>query len=167
VVQRIEPVADVFTPIFFVVVGAPVNVDLFIPGTADFNLNVLGVGLILTAIAVVSKVVAGWATRRTELNRLAIGVGMIPRGEVGLIFASIGLTGGILSRETYSAILIMVILSTFVVPPFLKVIFAKGGGMVPGEPGGEHRMPDPDQGPAGQEAAGEGGGAGHGGGGHR
>ena len=159
VVQRIEPVADVFTPIFFVVVGAPVNVDLFIPGTADFNLNVLGVGLILTAIAVVSKVVAGWATRREELNRLAIGVGMIPRGEVGLIFASIGLTGGILSRETYSAILIMVILSTFVVPPFLKVIFARGGGTVPEDRGGEQRMPDPEAAPASEASGG-----GHGGG---
>lgn len=131
VVQRIEPVADVFTPIFFVVVGAPVNVDLFIPGTADFNLGVLGVGLLLTVIAVVGKVVAGWATRNAELNRLAIGVGMIPRGEVGLIFASIGLSGGILSSEVYSAVLIMVILSTFIVPPLLKVIFTRGGATAP------------------------------------
>jgi len=49
---------------------------------------------------------------------------MVPRGEVGLIFASIGLTAGILSGEVYSAILIMVILSTFIVPPVLKVLFA-------------------------------------------
>jgi Kef-type K+ transport system membrane component KefB len=50
---------------------------------------------------------------------------MVPRGEVGLIFASIGLTAGILSGSVYSAILIMVILSTFIVPPVLKVLFAR------------------------------------------
>ena len=55
---------------------------------------------------------------------MVVCVGMVPRGEVGLIFASIGLTAGILSGEVYSAILIMVILSTFVVPPILKILFA-------------------------------------------
>ena len=48
---------------------------------------------------------------------------MIPRGEVGLIFAQLGLTNGILSSETFSAILIMVIFTTFIAPPLLKVIF--------------------------------------------
>ena len=124
VVEKIEPVADVFTPIFFVVVGAPVNVNLFIPGTEDFDLAVLLVGLILTAIAIVGKLVSGLAVRRADISKLVVGVGMVPRGEVGLIFASIGLTAGILSGEVYSAILIMVMLSTFVVPPILKVLFA-------------------------------------------
>jgi Kef-type K+ transport system membrane component KefB len=125
VVERIEPVADFFTPIFFVAVGAPVNVNLFIPGTEDFDLAVLGVGLILTVIAVVGKLLAGLAVRRDDTSRIVVGVGMVPRGEVGLIFASIGLTSGILSREVYSSILIMVILSTFVVPPVLKILFAR------------------------------------------
>ena len=124
VVEKIEPVADVFTPIFFVVVGAPVNVHLFIPGSTDFDLAVLVVGLILTAVAIVGKLVAGLAVRRDGINKLVVGVGMVPRGEVGLIFASIGLTAGILSGEVYSAILIMVILSTFIVPPILKMLFA-------------------------------------------
>lgn len=125
VVERIEPVADVFTPIFFVAVGAPVNVHLFIPGSADFNLRVLVVGLILTVIAIVGKLVAGLAVRRKDTDKLLVGVGMVPRGEVGLIFASIGLTAGILSGSVYSAILIMVILSTFVVPPILKILFSR------------------------------------------
>ena len=124
VVEKIEPVADVFTPIFFVVVGAPVNVHLFIPGSADFDLAVLMVGLILTGVAIVGKLVAGLAVRRVGISKLVVGVGMVPRGEVGLIFASIGLTAGILSGEVYSAILIMVMLSTFIVPPVLKVLFA-------------------------------------------
>ncbi|MDP2481951.1 MAG: cation:proton antiporter [Candidatus Palauibacterales bacterium] len=124
VVEKIEPVADVFTPIFFVAVGAPVNVHLFIPGSADFDLAVLVVGLILTAIAIVGKLVAGLAVRKAEVSRIVVGVGMVPRGEVGLIFASIGLSAGILSGAVYSAILIMVMLSTFIVPPVLKVLFA-------------------------------------------
>lgn len=125
VVERIEPVADVFTPIFFVAVGAPVNVRLFIPSSVDFDLGVLIVGLILTAIAIIGKLVAGLAVRRKDTNKLLVGVGMVPRGEVGLIFASIGLTAGILSGSVYSAILIMVMLSTFVVPPILKLLFAR------------------------------------------
>ncbi|MFW6089978.1 MAG: cation:proton antiporter [Gemmatimonadota bacterium] len=125
VVERIEPVADVFTPIFFVSVGAPVNVGLFLPTAADFDLNVLIVGLILTAIAIIGKLIAGAAVRRADTSKLLVGVGMVPRGEVGLIFASIGLTAGILSGATYSAILIMVILSTFVVPPVLKILYAR------------------------------------------
>lgn len=125
VVERIEPVADVFTPIFFVAVGAPVNVRLFLPGSEDFDLAVLTVGLILTVIAIVGKLVAGLAVRRSDTSKLIVGVGMVPRGEVGLIFASIGLHEGILSNAVYSAILIMVILSTFVVPPVLKLLFLR------------------------------------------
>ncbi len=133
VVERIEPVADVFTPIFFVVVGAPVNVRLFIPGSDDFSGIVLTVGLILTVIAVFGKVLAGFVVRKPGLNRLAIGVGMVPRGEVGLIFAAIGLREGILSNAVYSAVLIMVILSTFMVPPFLKPLLQRGDVIEPEE----------------------------------
>ena len=53
---------------------------------------------------------------------------MVPRGEVGLIFAQLGLSNGILSSEVFSAILIMVIFTTFIAPPLLKVIFKEGGG---------------------------------------
>ena len=125
VVERIEPVADIFTPIFFVAVGAPVNVRLFIPGAEEFDLGVLVVGLVLTVIAIIGKLVAGLGVKRPDVSKLLVGVGMVPRGEVGLIFASIGLTAGILSGSVYSAIMIMVILSTFIVPPALKVLFAR------------------------------------------
>jgi Kef-type K+ transport system membrane component KefB len=128
VVERIEPVADVFTPIFFVVVGAPVNVWLFVPGSQDFSGRVMTVGLILTVIAIIGKVLAGFVVRTPGMNRAAIGVGMVPRGEVGLIFAAIGLREGILSNAVYSAVLIMVILSTFLVPPILKQLLQRSGG---------------------------------------
>ncbi|MEN8143972.1 MAG: cation:proton antiporter [Gemmatimonadota bacterium] len=125
VVERVEPVADIFTPIFFVSVGAPVNIQLFVPGAASFDIGVLVVGLILTVVAIIGKLAAGLAVRRKTADPVIVGIGMVPRGEVGLIFASIGLTNGILSGEVYSAILIMVILSTFLVPPILKLLFSK------------------------------------------
>ena len=125
IVERIEPIADIFTPIFFVSVGAAVNVQLFIPGSESFNSGVLVVGAILVAVAFIGKLAAGYVVGwgREKLNRAAIGVGMVPRGEVGLIFADIGRRAGILSDETFSAILIMVIVTTFIAPPLLKLVF--------------------------------------------
>jgi len=125
VVERIEPVADVFTPIFFVSVGAAVNVRLFLPWTENFNTGVLVIGGILTVIAIVGKIVSGFSVPWEKMNRLAVGVGMIPRGEVGLIFADIGRRGGLLSEAVFSAILIMVMVSTFITPPLLKLIFQR------------------------------------------
>lgn len=125
IVERIEPVADIFTPIFFVSVGAAVNVGLFIPGGPEFNGAVLAVGAILVVVAFFGKLAAGYVVGwgKEKLNRAAIGIGMVPRGEVGLIFADIGRRAGILSPETFSAILIMVIVTTFLAPPLLKIFF--------------------------------------------
>jgi Kef-type K+ transport system membrane component KefB len=132
--EKIKPVADIFTPIFFVSVGTAVDVRLFLPWSDRFSWGVLGVGFALLFIAVVGKVIAGFTVgwRKQRLNHLAVGVGMVPRGEVGLIFAQVGLTAHILSSEVFSAILIMVIFSTFMAPPLLKVIFRRG------KPGEEH-----------------------------
>ncbi|NIN72414.1 MAG: cation:proton antiporter [Gemmatimonadetes bacterium] len=123
--ERIEPVADVFTPIFFVSVGAAVNVQLMLPWTDEFNTGVLVIGGVLTAVAIVGKIVSGFSVPWEKMNSLAIGVGMIPRGEVGLIFADIGRRGGLLSDAVFSAILIMVMVSTFITPPLLTWIFRR------------------------------------------
>ncbi len=141
VVERIEPVADVFTPVFFVSVGAAVNVRLVLPWTNEFNIDVLVIGGILTLIAVFGKIIAGFSVPWEKMNSLAIGAGMIPRGEVGLIFADIGRRGGLLSDAVFSAILIMVMASTFITPPLLKWIFRRDGhseewgGPFPAAPG--------------------------------
>ncbi len=122
--EKIKPVADIFTPIFFVSVGTAVDITLFLPWSENFDWGVLGVGFALLVIAIIGKVVSGYTVGwgRKKMNHMAIGVGMVPRGEVGLIFAQLGLTRGILSSEAFSAILIMVIFTTFVAPPLLKVI---------------------------------------------
>lgn len=123
--HRIKPVADIFTPIFFVSVGAAVNVQLFLPTSESFNGEVLMVGFILVLVAFIGKLAAGFVVGygKEKLNHMAIGVGMVPRGEVGLIFADIGRRAGLLSPEAFSAILIMVIVTTFIAPPLLKVFF--------------------------------------------
>jgi Kef-type K+ transport system membrane component KefB len=124
--ERIKPVSDVFTPIFFMSIGAEFDVALLNPMVAE-NLPVLGLGLSLFVIAVLGKVAAGWAAPWAKFNRVAVGIGMIPRGEVGLIFANIGLSTGVLSRPLFGAIIIMVIGTTFVAPPLLKWSLSRGG----------------------------------------
>jgi Kef-type K+ transport system membrane component KefB len=124
--ERTKPVADIFTPIFFLSIGAQFDLSLLNP-FGEGNLTILGLGLVLFLIAIVGKIAAGWAVPWQKFNRPAVGVGMIPRGEVGLIFANIGLTSGVLTRELFSAILIMVMGTTFLAPPFLKVAFGRGG----------------------------------------
>jgi Kef-type K+ transport system membrane component KefB len=78
----------------------------------------------LIGIAIIGKVVTGWAVfGQSGINRLAIGFGMIPRGEVGLVFAAIGTASGVLDKALQAAIIIMVILTTFLAPPLLRFVF--------------------------------------------
>lgn len=122
IAKQIKPVADVFTPLFFVSIGAAVDISILDPRNPA-NHDILIIGGALFVIAVLGKVVAGFAVFWRKLNRLAVGVGMIPRGEVGLIFAQLGLLGGILSQDVFSAILIMVMGTTLMTPPLLKPLF--------------------------------------------
>ncbi len=120
--SQIKPVADVFTPIFFLSIGAQFDVGLLNPFNPD-NYQVLAVGGVLFVIAVVGKLAAGWAVPWRKYNRPAVGIGMIPRGEVGLIFANIGLTAGVLTEDLFGAIILMVIGTTLLAPPLLKWSF--------------------------------------------
>ncbi len=123
--ERIKPVADIFTPIFFLSIGAAVDPRVWNPFVAE-NRQTLAIGGVLLAIAVVGKLASGWAVPWLRFNRRAVGVGMAPRGEVGLIFAQIGLTAGILSNRLFSAILFVVIATTLITPPLLKRAFQSG-----------------------------------------
>ena len=124
IVERIKPVADVFTPLFFVSVGAAVDVTILDPrDPANHEILLVGGGLFV--IAVLGKIVSGFAVFWRKINRLAMGMGMVPRGEVGLIFAQLGLLAGILSQDVFSAILIMVMGTTLMTPPLLKPLFQR------------------------------------------
>jgi len=117
--KTVRPVVDVFAPVFFVMVGAKVDLSVFNPATAE-NRAVLGLAALLIIAAVAGKIVSAFAVRDRTLNRWAIGFGMIPRGEVGLIFAQIGLAAGIVEPALYAAVVAMVIVTTFLAPPLLK-----------------------------------------------
>lgn len=123
--ELVKPIADLLVPIFFVTVGARADVSVLNPLVPE-NRSGLLIAVFLIAVAIVGKVVTGWAVfGQPGINRLAIGVGMIPRGEVGLVFAGIGSASGVLDKPLEAAIIIMVILTTFLAPPFLRVAFGE------------------------------------------
>ena len=117
--ETVRPVVDIFAPVFFVMVGAKVDLSVFNPSTVE-NRAVLGLAALLILAAVAGKIVSAFAVRDRTLNRWAVGFGMIPRGEVGLIFAQIGLAAGIVEPSLYAAVVAMVIVTTFLAPPLLK-----------------------------------------------
>jgi len=110
--ELLEPIGHFIVPIFFVFTGISVNLATL------FNPKILLVALAITAVAFAGKYVAGLAAGK-DVNKNIIGFGMVPRGEVGLIFATIGMSLGVLSDELFSIIVIMVILTTLLTPPIL------------------------------------------------
>jgi Kef-type K+ transport system membrane component KefB len=126
--REVHDVAQFFVPIFFVVVGAAIDLRSINPFDARARPFLL-IGLGLTVIGVIGKVAAGFVVWKKDLQRRVIGIGMIPRGEVGLIFAQIGLTTKLLSPGLYSAVAMMVMLTTFITPPLLRRILVAGTPM--------------------------------------
>lgn len=122
--HEVHDVAQFFIPIFFVVTGAAIDIRTLNPFDADARKFLL-IGLALTVIGVIGKIAAGYAAWGKGLNRLIIGVGMVPRGEVGLIFAQIGLASGLLTAGLFSAVTVMVILTTIVTLPMLRALLDK------------------------------------------
>jgi Kef-type K+ transport system membrane component KefB len=128
--QLIAPVSTVLVPIFFVLMGLRVDLRAFA------RVELLGFAAALTAVAIIGKQICSLAVAERGLNRLAIGLGMIPRGEVGLIFAGIGatlmlpnaqgLSEPVIGAGTFGVVVIMVIVTTLVTPPALKWSLARG-----------------------------------------
>lgn len=115
--ELIEPIAMFFVPIFFVYTG--MSVDL---GTL-LDPKILLVGVAITAVAFLGKWLSGLAAGK--VNKNLVGFGMVPRGEVGLIFATIGKQLGVVNDEVFSIIIIMVILTTLLTPPILSHLLKK------------------------------------------
>lgn len=121
--EMLHPLSVFLVPLFFIQMG--LRIDL----ASLLQLDVIGLAAALTIAAIVGKQVCGLSAIGKGLSRLSIGIGMIPRGEVGLIFAGIGLRLAvkgerILDEAVFSAILIMVMLTTIVTPPLLQWSFA-------------------------------------------
>jgi len=123
--ELISPIATFLVPIFFVRMGMLVDLTTF------GRVEILGFAAVMTLAAIIGKQACSLAIFDKTTNRIAIGLGMIPRGEVGLIFAGIGaklvLDGQpVISSGTYSAVVIMVIITTLVTPPVLMHSLLRG-----------------------------------------
>jgi Kef-type K+ transport system membrane component KefB len=133
--QRVEPISEFLVPVFFVVMGVRSDVRAFL------DPRTLALAGALTAAAILGKVACGFAASK-GVSRVAVAVGMIPRGEVVLVFASLGaslLVGGkpVVDARAYSALMIVVLLTTLVTPPLLKWSFARA------KRGGRRRAEEP------------------------
>jgi Kef-type K+ transport system membrane component KefB len=117
---QMQPIISLFTPIFFVVVGLSINfreIDWTSPHVWIFS-------LVLLVSAVAGKLLGALFIRESWSTRLMIGMSMIPRGEVGLIFAELGRLSGILNNEIHASLVIVIVLTT-VIPPFAIKWFHK------------------------------------------
>lgn len=116
----IEPVGQMMVPIFFVMTGMAVDLTTFM------DTSILLTALGITLVAIVGKLVAGFVAGKGT-NKWIVGFGMVPRGEVGLIFATIGAGLGVITGGVFSVIIIMVIMTTLLTPPILTFLLKKGG----------------------------------------
>lgn len=120
--ELLYPINTLIVPVFFVLMGLRVDLRSFASPT------VLGFAALITLAAILGKQVCGLGVLERGVDRLVIGVGMIPRGEVGLIFAGMGSTlilhgQPVLPPATFSALVLMIMLTTFITPSLLKVVF--------------------------------------------
>ena len=118
----IAPISDIFVPIFFVCVGAKTDLSVLNPTDPNNREGLILAGFLIL-VAIIGKIISGFTIiGQPELNKLAIGVGMIPRGEVGLVFVGVGSASGILSKPIEASIIVMVIFTTFLAPLLLRSI---------------------------------------------
>jgi Kef-type K+ transport system membrane component KefB len=121
--HEIGPLYAFFPPFFFAAIG----IQLDLAALADGPTLLLALGV--TALAIVTKLAGGWLGARGMGPRdaLIVGAGMVPRGEVGIIVASIGVAEGVISERLFAVIVAMAVLTTLVVPPVLRVLYARRG----------------------------------------
>lgn len=120
----LSPIESLVVPLFFVWMGIQVKLETMA------SKDVLIAGLALTIVAIVGKVAAGWGCP-PSMNRLAVGFGMMPRGEVGLIFAGIGRGIGVVDEGLFSAIVLLVMITTVLAPVLLRATLGSGSAHTP------------------------------------
>ena len=124
----IMPLEVILVPIFFVLMGLQVKLETFLQP----DVVLLAAGLLVAAI--LGKLVSGFGAFGVK-NHWAIGIGMMPRGEVGLIFAAIGKSLGVINDALFSAVVLMVIVTTLLSPPLFKICLNRCKYDTPGEKG--------------------------------
>lgn len=120
-----EPLVALFATVFFVSIGAKTDLTVLNLANPESRIGLI-IAVFLIVVAIAGKLAAGYCVfTKSPVNRLAIGTGMVPRGEVGLVFAGLGAATGALSVSVNVAIVLMVIATTFVAPPMLRRVFAQ------------------------------------------
>ncbi len=117
--RELGPVGHLFIPVFFLQIGIDADVGSFAKG------SVLRDAAVLLVVAVVGKLVSPVGAIGSRGDKVLIGLGMLPRGEVGLIFATIGLQNGVLGDDLYAALLLVVLATTLVTPQLLKIRYSQ------------------------------------------
>ncbi len=130
--EGVTHLGQFFVPMFFVTVGASVELGALDPSRPEGR-SALLIGAALIVAAVIGKMAAGYAPFWFPGRKLVIGVGMVPRGEVGLIFASMGRETNVLDAGLFGAVTLMVVFTTFLAPPALKWLVGKGPATLPEE----------------------------------
>ena len=126
IIRRVEEYVDkleiIFAPLFFAIIGAQVNLT-------GFNLEVLFLSAIVIVVAIATKLIGcglpAMVFLRNKSKAMKVGIGMISRGEVGLIVAGIGVTSGALSSNIYTTVIIMVTVTTIITPIWLKKSYSR------------------------------------------
>ncbi|MBC1261222.1 cation:proton antiporter [Synechococcus sp. BSF8S] len=123
--ETVKPLVSLFATIFFVLIGT--SMDLTVLNPMDpANRPGLVMAAFLLVVAIIGKVASGWTYfSKEKTNRLVVGLGMMPRGEVGLIFLGLGTQAGLLTPSLEAAILLMVIGTTFLSPILLRVVLSR------------------------------------------
>ena len=120
--QAVLPIVTLFATIFFVLVGAGMDLSVINPSDPSSRSALIVAGFLLV-VAIIGKIAAGWAfVSKENTRRLVVGLGMMPRGEVGLIFLGLGTSAKLLSPSLEAAILLMVIGTTFLAPVLLRLV---------------------------------------------
>ncbi|MGB6297340.1 MAG: cation:proton antiporter [Rivularia sp. (in: cyanobacteria)] len=123
IIEQFQPIANILSPIFFVVVGAKTDLTVLNPANPQSREGLI-IAAFLILVAILGKVIAGYMSGNSkDINRLAIGMGMVPRGEIGLVFVGIGTALDILPDALSAAVVLMVIATTFLAPLLLRLIF--------------------------------------------
>ena len=133
----VTPIVGLFATVFFVLVGAGMDLSVINPSDPEAR-SALVIAGFMFVVAIIGKVVAGWAVfGKEKTNHLVVGLGMLPRGEVGLIFLGLGTAAKLLSPGLEAAILLMVIGTTFLAPVLLRLVLKdkppEDGNKVPDE----------------------------------
>jgi Kef-type K+ transport system membrane component KefB len=122
--RQLKPIADVLMPIFFVSIGAALNIQLLNPLEAA-NHSIILMALGAAVVAFVTKLVSGFAAFGEGIRKLMIGIAMAPRGEVVLIFAQMGITAGVIQGDWFAKLILMIFFTAVAAPILLKVVTGK------------------------------------------